>query len=124
MEDEKIDKEEVWSAIRYLDPDKREEDQEINTVTIYRHIGSSAYRWRCLDLTLASSKTNVMVSRRMAPTSAGVNGDPMARRRRSRSFFLDDKHCLVVNLVFFASFEQIVVFSHSEFKQSIADIFR
>jgi hypothetical protein len=34
MEDEKIDKEEVWSAIRYLDPDKREEDQEINTVTI------------------------------------------------------------------------------------------
>jgi hypothetical protein len=34
MEDEKIDKEEVWSAIRYLDPDKREEDQEVNTATI------------------------------------------------------------------------------------------
>lgn len=27
MEDEKIDKEEVWSAIRYLDPDEREKDK-------------------------------------------------------------------------------------------------
>jgi hypothetical protein len=34
MEDEKIDKEEVWSAIRYLDPDEREKDQEVNTATI------------------------------------------------------------------------------------------
>jgi hypothetical protein len=34
MEDEKIDKEEVWSAIRYLDPDEREVDKEANTVTI------------------------------------------------------------------------------------------
>jgi hypothetical protein len=34
MEDEKIDKEEVWSAIRYLDPDEREKDKEANTATI------------------------------------------------------------------------------------------
>jgi hypothetical protein len=30
----KIDKEEVWSAIRYLDPDEREKDKEVNTATI------------------------------------------------------------------------------------------
>jgi hypothetical protein len=30
MEDEKIDKEEVWSAIRYLDPHEREKDKEVN----------------------------------------------------------------------------------------------
>jgi len=34
MEDEEIDKEEVWSAIRYLDPDQREMDKEANTATI------------------------------------------------------------------------------------------
>ena len=34
MEDEKIDKEEVWSAIRYLDPDERGKDKEVNTATI------------------------------------------------------------------------------------------
>jgi len=34
MEDEKIDKEEVWSAIRYLDPDEKEEDKEANAATI------------------------------------------------------------------------------------------
>jgi hypothetical protein len=34
MEDEKIDKEDVWSAIRYLDPDEREKDKEVNTTTI------------------------------------------------------------------------------------------
>jgi len=34
MEDEKIDKEQVWSAIRYLDPDEREKDKEVNTATI------------------------------------------------------------------------------------------
>ena len=34
MEDEKIDKEEVWSAIRYLDPDEREKDKEVYTATI------------------------------------------------------------------------------------------
>jgi hypothetical protein len=33
MKDEKID-EEVWSAIRYLDPDEREKDKEIKTATI------------------------------------------------------------------------------------------
>jgi hypothetical protein len=34
MEDEKTDKEEVWSAIRYLDPDEREKDKEANIATI------------------------------------------------------------------------------------------
>ena len=34
MEDETIDKEEVWSAIRYLDPDEREKEKEVNTTTI------------------------------------------------------------------------------------------
>ena len=34
MEDEKIGKEEVWSAIRYLDPDEREKNKEVNTTTI------------------------------------------------------------------------------------------
>ena len=33
MEDEKIE-EEVWSAIRYLDPDKGEKDKETNTAAI------------------------------------------------------------------------------------------
>jgi hypothetical protein len=34
MEDEKVDKQDVWSAIRYLDPDEREKDKEVNTATI------------------------------------------------------------------------------------------
>ncbi len=34
MKDDKIDKEEVWSAIRYLDPDERGKDQEVNIATI------------------------------------------------------------------------------------------
>jgi hypothetical protein len=34
MEDEKINTEEVWSAIRYLDPDEREKDKEVNSATI------------------------------------------------------------------------------------------
>lgn len=34
MEDEKMDKQEVWSAIRYLDPDEREMDKGANTATI------------------------------------------------------------------------------------------
>jgi hypothetical protein len=34
MEDEKIDKEEVWSAIRYLDPDEQEKENEVTTTTI------------------------------------------------------------------------------------------
>jgi len=33
MEDEKIDKEEVWSAIRYLDPDERVQDKKVNVAT-------------------------------------------------------------------------------------------
>jgi hypothetical protein len=33
MENEKTDKEEVWSAIRYLDPDEREKDNEVSTAT-------------------------------------------------------------------------------------------
>ena len=34
MEDEEIDKQEVWSAIRYLDPDEPENDKEANTASI------------------------------------------------------------------------------------------
>ena len=34
MEDEKIDKKEVWSAIRYLDPDERKKDKEANRASI------------------------------------------------------------------------------------------
>jgi hypothetical protein len=34
MKGEKIDEEEVWSAIRYLDPDEREKDKEANTATV------------------------------------------------------------------------------------------
>ncbi|HWO39707.1 MAG TPA: hypothetical protein VNO32_63875 [Candidatus Acidoferrum sp.] len=34
MEDEKIDREEIWSAIRYLDPDEQARDKEVNTATI------------------------------------------------------------------------------------------
>jgi hypothetical protein len=34
MKDEKIDKEEVWSAIRYLDPDEREKDKDVNRAAI------------------------------------------------------------------------------------------
>jgi hypothetical protein len=34
MEDEKIDEAEVWSAIRYLDPDEKNRDKEGNAATI------------------------------------------------------------------------------------------
>ena len=34
MEDEKINEDEVRSAIRYLDPDEQESDKEANTATI------------------------------------------------------------------------------------------
>jgi hypothetical protein len=34
MEDEKIDEQEIWSAIRYLDPDEKEKGQEAAAVTI------------------------------------------------------------------------------------------
>jgi hypothetical protein len=34
MEDEKIDEAEVWSAIRYLDPDEKNRDKEVNVATI------------------------------------------------------------------------------------------
>jgi hypothetical protein len=34
MKDEKIGKEEVWAAIRYLDPDEGDKDKEANTATI------------------------------------------------------------------------------------------
>ena len=33
-EDEQVDKEEVWSAIRYLDPDERDQDREAQSATI------------------------------------------------------------------------------------------
>ena len=34
MKDEKIGREEVWSAIRYLDPDEREKNKEVNIASI------------------------------------------------------------------------------------------
>jgi hypothetical protein len=34
MEDEKIDQQEVWSAIRYLDADDGEMDKQANTATV------------------------------------------------------------------------------------------
>jgi hypothetical protein len=34
MEDEKIDEAEVWSAIRYLDPDEQKKENEVTTTTI------------------------------------------------------------------------------------------
>lgn len=34
MEDEKIGEEEIWSAIRYLDPEEREGNKEILMATI------------------------------------------------------------------------------------------
>jgi hypothetical protein len=34
VEDETIDPEEVWSAIRYLDPDERDKDKEAKSATI------------------------------------------------------------------------------------------
>ena len=33
MKDQKTDKEEIWSAIRYLDPDERGKDTDANTAT-------------------------------------------------------------------------------------------
>jgi hypothetical protein len=47
-------------AIRYLDPDEREKDKDVNTSRDNQNIGYSAYRRRCLGSTLASSKTTVM----------------------------------------------------------------
>jgi hypothetical protein len=35
MEDEKINEEGVWTAIRYLDPDEREKDKEAIAATIF-----------------------------------------------------------------------------------------
>ena len=34
MEREQVDQEEVWSAIRYLDPDERDKDREAKSATI------------------------------------------------------------------------------------------
>jgi hypothetical protein len=34
MEDEQLDQEEVWSAIRYLDPDERDKDRKAKSATI------------------------------------------------------------------------------------------
>ena len=58
----------------------------------------------------------------MAARLAGTNGDWM--KGSKASVFLDDKHCLVIDLVALSSLEQIIVFPHSEFKQGIADVFR
>ena len=118
MEDEKIDKKEVWSAIRYLDPDEREKDKEAQYSHHNRNIGSSAYRWQCLGFTLVSSRTAVM---RFTARSAGM-ATWRSGNVRAVSVFLDDKYCLVVNLVSFSSLEQTIVFPRSKFEQSIADV--
>jgi hypothetical protein len=34
MEGEQVNQEEVWSAIRYLDPDEADKDRKANTATI------------------------------------------------------------------------------------------
>lgn len=34
MEDEQVDQDEVWSAIRYLDPDKCDQDRQATSATI------------------------------------------------------------------------------------------
>ena len=34
MENEQVDQEEVWSTIRYLDPDERDKDREAKSATI------------------------------------------------------------------------------------------
>ena len=34
MEDEQMDQQEVWSAIRYLDPDERDQDREQKTAIL------------------------------------------------------------------------------------------
>jgi hypothetical protein len=40
MEREKVDQDEVWSAIRYLDPDERDKDRQAeSTTTIIAVIG-------------------------------------------------------------------------------------
>jgi hypothetical protein len=39
MEDEKIDEAEVWSAIRYLDPDEKNRDKEGHAATIIAMLG-------------------------------------------------------------------------------------
>lgn len=35
MKDEQVDEEEVWSAIRYLDPDERINRKESNTAAVF-----------------------------------------------------------------------------------------
>jgi hypothetical protein len=35
MKDEKIDEGDVWSAIRYLDPDEQRKEKEATTATIF-----------------------------------------------------------------------------------------
>jgi hypothetical protein len=34
MEDEKLDQEEVWTTIRYLDPDEQHKDREVQIATV------------------------------------------------------------------------------------------
>jgi hypothetical protein len=60
MEDRKIDKEEVWSAIRYLDPDEGEKDKEVNTATIIAALAILLIVGGVWVLLLASSKTTVI----------------------------------------------------------------
>jgi hypothetical protein len=60
MKDEKIDEEEVWSAIRYLDPDEREKDKEANTATIIAILALLLIVGAVWVFTWVSSKTTVM----------------------------------------------------------------
>jgi hypothetical protein len=55
MEREKVDQHEVWSAIRYLDPDERDKDREAkSTTTINRRNSCFAYGLCCLGGAMAA----------------------------------------------------------------------
>jgi hypothetical protein len=53
MEDEKIDEEEIRSAIRYLDPDEQEKDKEVRIVTTSALLLVIGGVWVVLSLTSA-----------------------------------------------------------------------
>ncbi len=55
MENEQVDQEEVWSAIRYLDPDEQDRDPEAKTATIMAVLALFSYSLRCLGRALAAS---------------------------------------------------------------------
>jgi hypothetical protein len=43
-EEERVDQDEVWSAIRYLDPDEKDKDRTGSVGTVVRRKGSSSGR--------------------------------------------------------------------------------